>query len=422
MGSHNRDPDESRGVRLGSSTRLLLALLVRALPARAAQPQCSAAVPPVLRHPILDPSAACSPLIDDTVQPRPANYSPWTHAPICEVSSADDKKKYCVYTNSRHGPHGISLLTTPEIAADGVGILDEFLTLESNENGPFKVVDIPGKGKGVVATRLIKRYEPIMVDYSVLLIDMGFATEVPARKGYRLLHAAADRLANPDSVRTLGQSNGLAKDPIENVLRTNGFHTMLGGGQHMALYPLVSRINHACKPNAYNRFGLNSLQKVVIGAARDIQPGEEITISYITLGKPTSERKESLKLWNFACTCDLCTSPASELAASDARRTKIESLRDKAIDAFQAGKPYEALRLTRQVINLLPSEELFPMYAEQFENMARIYFVLRDKENAYKYAKLSLDTLVEQGYLDRVKPEHYERMWRKFYEEEYGRY
>jgi hypothetical protein len=62
------------------------------------------------------------------------------------------------------------------------------------------------------------------------------------------------------------------------------------------------------------------------------------------------------------------------------------------------------------------------MYAEQFENMARIYFVLRDKENAVKYAKLSLDTLVEQGYLDRVRPEHYERMWQKFYEEEYGRY
>jgi hypothetical protein len=240
MVSHNRAADESRGPRLSPSTRLLITLLVRALPARAAQPQCSAAVPPVLRHPILDASAACSPLVDDTVQPGPTNYSPWTHAPICEVSTADDKKKYCVYTNSRHGPHGISLLTTPEIAADGVGILDEFLNLESNRSGPYKIVNIPGKGKGVVATRLIKRYEPIMVDYSVLLIDMGFATEVPAKKGYRLLHAAVDWLANPDSVLTLGQSNGLANDPIENVLRTNGFHTMLGGGQHMALYPLVS--------------------------------------------------------------------------------------------------------------------------------------------------------------------------------------
>ncbi|KAK0610998.1 hypothetical protein B0T14DRAFT_441304 [Immersiella caudata] len=430
MVSNKRTAGESRGTGLGPSRRLLLSLLVRALPAGAAQSQCSAAVPPVLRHPILDASAVCSPLVDDTTRPTPADYSPWTHAPICENSTADDKKKYCVYTNSRHGHSGISLLTRPEIAADSVSIVDEYLNLRSNQSVPYKIVDIPGKGKGVVATRLIKRYEPIMMDYSVLLIDMGFATEVPAKKGYRLLHAAVDWLEDPDSVLTLGQSNGLAQDPIENVLRTNGFHTMLGGGQHMALYPLVSRINHACKPNAYNRFGLNSLQVVVVAAARDIQPGEEITISCpctntpvdITLGKTTPERIQSLKLWSFDCTCDLCTAPAPERAASDARRAKIDDLRDQAIAAFQAGKPYQALRLTRQVINLLPTEELFPVYAEQYENMARIYFVLRDKENAVKWAKQSLDTLVEQGYLDRVRPEHFIRMWQKFHEEEGGRY
>ncbi|KAK0648930.1 hypothetical protein B0T16DRAFT_436046 [Cercophora newfieldiana] len=359
------------------------------------------------------------PLVDSS---KPTSYSPWTHAPICEVSAADPSKKYCVYTNSRHGRRGISLLAKPEVAADNTGLLDEYLNVTAPEDEPFKIVDIPGKGKGVVATRHIKRYDTIMLDYSVLLIDMAFAAEVPAEKGYKLLHRAVDGLSDPESVRNLGQSNGLAKDPIENVLRTNGFHTMLGDEQHMALYPVVSRINHACKPNAYTRFSPKSLQVVAISAVRDIQPGEEITISYITLGKTTPERHQALKLWSFTCACDLCTAPPSEIAASDARRSKIELLRDQAIDAFQAGKSYQALRLTRQILNLLPTEELFPMYAEQYENMARIYFVLRDKENAYKYAKLSLDTLVEQGYLDRVRPEYYERMWQKFFQEEGGRF
>jgi len=80
------------------------------------------------------------------------------------------------------------------------------------------------------------------------------------------------------------------------------------------------------------------------------------------------------------------------------------------------------LRITRQILNLLPQEELFPQYAEHYENMARIYFVLRDQENAVKYAKKSLDVLKEQGYINRIRPEHYQVMWRRFAEEEAGGY
>ena len=110
------------------------------------------------------------------------------------------------------------------------------------------------------------------------------------------------------------------------------------------------------------------------------------------------------------------------MAASDTRRRQIETLRDDAVRAFQGGKPYQALRITRQLIGLLPSEELFPMYSEQYENMARIFFVLGDMENAEKYATLSLRTLAEQGYIQSVGPDHLERMWKRFREEEGGRY
>ena len=52
--------------------------------------------------------------------------------------------------------------------------------------------------------------------------------------------------------------------------------------------------------------------------------------------------------------------------------------------------------------------------------MARIYWTLGQKEEAEKWAKLSLETLVEQGYLERVRPEYLERMWQRFGEEEGG--
>jgi hypothetical protein len=101
-------------------------------------------------------------------------------------------------------------------------------------------VDVPGKGKGLVAVQPIKQYEEILVDYATLLIDIDFTTKVPAFLGYRLLHAAVDRLSDPASILDLGQSNGFAQDVVEDVIRTNAFHTPLGGVPHLALYPTVS--------------------------------------------------------------------------------------------------------------------------------------------------------------------------------------
>ncbi|KAK4192385.1 hypothetical protein QBC35DRAFT_459557 [Podospora australis] len=347
------------------------------------------------------------------------HYTPWTHAPDCEPATGG-KDIYCAYTNSHHGSRGWSIVTSPEVAADviGTGYLDAHVNLTRLAGSSFEVVSIEGKGKGVLATRDIKKGDEILLDYAALVVDISFTAAVPVNKGYRLLHTAVDRMGDGgNGVMELGKSNEFAQDVVEDVLRTNAFQMALGGVPHMAVYPAVSRINHACKPNAYIRFIEDKLQ-VSVAAAKDIKQGEEITISYITLGKPSEERKKNLKQWGFECSCDLCTASPAEVQASDNRRKKIEELRDYAIRAFQAGKPYQALRLTRQVINLLASEELFPMYSEQYENMARIFWVLNDMKNAEKYARMSLDILVEQGYIPYVKDEYIDVMWRRFEQEE----
>lgn len=246
---HHRHHRRPRHHSLHLSTGIITLLTL--LPARgtgvtALTPECSAAVPPILQHPGLSPFGFCSLPIDDSAD-NPAAYSPWTHRPVCDVSANDPDVKFCVFTNSRHGRRGLSVLSKPEIAADNVGVLNEFLAFTAGavgvgggEEGPFRVVDIPGKGKGVVATRDIKKYELIMADYSVLLVDIAFASDVEAERGYRLLGRAVGQLRDPEAVRTLEASNKLAKDHLENVLRTNAFHTMLGEDAHMALYPVVS--------------------------------------------------------------------------------------------------------------------------------------------------------------------------------------
>ena len=199
---------------------------------------CSAPIPPSTPADL-----ACPPPVDDAMV-WPPHRSAWTHPPECEHSN-DRASKYCVYTHSGHGSRGWSIITSPETAADSIAFLSKPLNSSSlgspsQQEPAYKMVDIPGKGKGLVATRAIKQYDEILVDYATVLVDVAFATKVPAFLGYRLLHTAVDQLADPESVLGLGKSNGFARDEVENVLRTNGFHTPLGGEPHIAVYPAVS--------------------------------------------------------------------------------------------------------------------------------------------------------------------------------------
>jgi len=199
-------------------------------------------VPAALPLSLSVPELACPSLEDSHEATWLSQGSPWTHPPECEHSK-DGTTQYCAYTNAGHGSRGWSIITTPETAADSVAFLSKMQNTSrarTSQEAAYKVVDIPGKGKGLVATRAIKQYEEILLDYATVMVDIMFTTEVPAILGYRLLHAAVDRLSDPASVLELGQNNGFAQDTVENILRTNAFHTPIGAVPHIALYPTVS--------------------------------------------------------------------------------------------------------------------------------------------------------------------------------------
>ncbi|KAK4213122.1 hypothetical protein QBC37DRAFT_388231 [Rhypophila decipiens] len=426
--------------------------------------QCSVLYPQSIFKPFRQPhpkfdqtfgTGTCPLPIDDTTaqEDNPLSYSPWSHVPTCVL--ADPKlsarknvptRKYCVFTNSHHEARGVSIITTPETAASVIALLDEktnstaAIMSRSKElafDPPWKIMEMPNKGGlGVIATRKIKRYEEIMIDHATMVVDIKFASVVLAFKGYRLLHLAADQLRDPDSIYSLAKSTEMAADEVENVVRTNSFSTTLGEDEdHMAIYPLVSRINHACKPNAFTRWIIRS-QSTSIAALRDIEPGEEITISCpflpspfctqtippnqesdLPLGLTHSERQRRLQRWSFTCSCALCTAPQETISASDKQRTEIEDARDKAIEAFKYGRPYEAISLTKKILNLIPSEELYPWESEQYENLARVYWLMGDKKTGDSYARLSLRKLAEQGFIDAARKEYFDLLVKEFKED-----
>ncbi|CAL8469524.1 g9065 [Coccomyxa elongata] len=89
------------------------------------------------------------------------------------------------------------------------------------------------------------------------------------------------------------------------------------------LYIRASLLNHSCHPNCVVA---RSAATAAVHALRDIEEGEELTISYIDLGLPPSARCDELrKNFFFECTCDRCTEEKAEGATKCTyERSKIK--------------------------------------------------------------------------------------------------
>jgi len=92
-------------------------------------------------------------------------------------------------------------------------------------------------------------------------------------------------------------------DRCVGLLWTNSFACASGGGQ--ALFPSFSFASHSCKPNCAHSVFPN--KTLALQSKVYIEPGEELTISYISTLQGTLRRKLKLETkWFFNCTCERC--------------------------------------------------------------------------------------------------------------------
>ena len=78
-----------------------------------------------------------------------------------------------------------------------------------------------------------------------------------------------------------------------------------------AHFSIATKMNHSCDPNVvvlYKSRGWGRQHPLVAYcvALKDIAPGEELTISYITSDDPYDKRQEALANYGFVCTCAKC--------------------------------------------------------------------------------------------------------------------
>jgi hypothetical protein len=196
----------------------------------------------------------------------------------------------------------------------------------------FEVIEVPGKGKGLVALVDIAKGTRILCEKPLLTAR----NNSPAMLHQDLV-PKIKALSKDQQRQFLSLHNNFpGKYAFSGIVKTNalpcGCGSDIGG-----IYPTICLINHSCMPNAHNNWN-EEKEHETIHATRIIQAGEEITISYINGGPTTFRRADLESSFGFKCSCKTCFQPLYNLTASDGRRLQIQRLDD------QIGDPIKMFR------------------------------------------------------------------------------
>ncbi|KAF6818201.1 hypothetical protein CPLU01_13386 [Colletotrichum plurivorum] len=309
---------------------------------------------------------------------------------------------YCAYSRpSFAGGRGIVLVSTAYNAEEASHI--SAFTREPDDNADqgdsslYRVVEMPGKGKGLVAKKPIKRGQRIMVQSPAVVIHRRFIDDIDLESQYRLLDVVVSHL--PEQTREvfmeqMGQSGG---HKVHDIIHTNSFELRLGirDGHHFGNYPEVSRYNHDCRPNV--AFYIDTDLRHYTHAVRDIKPGEELTISYVdSLSTRKVRQDRAQRNWGFGCTCQQCSLPPPLVRDSDARLGRMWQIEQDLSDWAAVDFDEDQIEV---LINLYQQENVDLSHGFEAYRLAALnYNSIENEYKAAEYAKLALEQLLlERG-------------------------
>ncbi|RUS32635.1 hypothetical protein BC938DRAFT_474805 [Jimgerdemannia flammicorona] len=154
--------------------------------------------------------------------------------------------------------------------------------------GPVRITEIPGKGRGMVATKEI-------ANGILLLCSKAFAKEPWTATKLNNLYSGPK--TPPMSTN---RTNATEASEID-IARITNVVAVLGTGT--GLWILPSFIHHSCLPNA-TFFNIGDF--MFIRTVRDLSAGEEVCVTYIEMLDTYEGRMKELEKRNFECRCPLC--------------------------------------------------------------------------------------------------------------------
>ena len=204
--------------------------------------------------------------------------------------------------------------------------------LEREARSGFRVQDMPGKGRGLVASRALQPGHVLLTEKPLLVAsDKDSQLDV--------LHEI-DKLSPEERMLVLGlhdpgsdgwDSSEVTDEEQRKILRIFVANRIgcSSASEDSGLYANISLINHSCSPNVCWSWLREDPGKTVkqVRVVRRIKEGEEICAAYIDLEfLVREERREELAFWFPSCSCPLCQLHGEQLERNEATRRLLTKL------------------------------------------------------------------------------------------------
>lgn len=226
----------------------------------------------------------------------------------------------------------------------------------------FEVVEVPGKGRGLVATKVLEVGDLVVSEKPLLTLKCQ-----PTPRDFRVTMANFEKLT-PEKKGVI-----LAMEETGEVKLSAGFCLLNDSEQQMArkfqayaidsgldedapsaLYEHICLINHSCSPNVFWTDGKETAQEVRV--CRRIEVGEEIVAGYYVFSDfpLRQERRDKIsRERQFLCHCRLCSLDMDDMQEDDKIRKTIQSLHKEVDRVFNRSGPSKALKLAEEKLALM---------------------------------------------------------------------
>jgi len=239
----------------------------------------------------------------------------------------------------------------------------------SDNELPYKLQEISGKGEGLVATRKLLPGSIIVTEKPLIAVD----TEGAFKNVFSVYQSLPEdkkkvvmSLFDPGEELNFKPSLFTENKEERKVLRIFEANSIdLCSHQEMninksGLYQTISKINHSCSPNVVWTWLKEDKTKYSkqVRVCREIKLGEEIVASYCASNDifPTRQkRRELLNKWFFTCRCQVCELSGEDLKRNEDSRKEIQNLHDLIPVQSSTGNVAQALESANKKLKVLKS-------------------------------------------------------------------
>lgn len=278
----------------------------------------------------------------------------------------------------------------------------------------YNVVEVAGKGRGLVATRVLDVGQLVITDKPLLMIQ-GLETPPNIRRmleDFEKLSAEkkAKIMAMTDPGVADHKFDHLHLDDVQlQVARKFNTNSLGLGDDLIALYENISLINHSCSPNVFWVDGTDGVSSEV-RVCRRIEQGEEIVASYYVFSDFPLRQERINKISKdryFQCRCDLCSLFGVDLKTDEDTRKVIMKLHREVDQLFNRSGPAMALKAAEQKLDVMEKIRdrivlRFPEALLECFNLAAMAGK-KDKMMGYKERALTLSTSLSKGHKEKAE-------------------